>query len=157
MATANPRLIAALRRAANKISKTDNYQWGHMGSCNCGHLAQELTTKTPTEIHQLAMQRSGDWNDQCVDYCTDSGMPFDELISELLSAGLLLDDLMKLERLADDNVLYFLKGGKRHLKKNSKDDVVDYMIAWADKLETEWLQESPKVDLSRITQKAIKL
>lgn len=139
MATANPKLIAALRRAAVKIKRSDNYQWGHMGHCNCGHLAQELTTLTPGEIHQLAMQRSGDWNDQCTDYCPGSKIPIDMLISDLLSNGLSLKDLMALENLSDESVLLNLNGGKRYLSKNSPKDVMEYMNSWADLMEKEWL------------------
>jgi hypothetical protein len=41
MAKATPEFIQALRSAIAKLEKSDDYQWGHMGSCNCGYLAQE--------------------------------------------------------------------------------------------------------------------
>ena len=55
MARPNLDLIAALRRTARKINDGAPYQWGHMGSCNCGNLAQELTKLTKAEIHAHAL------------------------------------------------------------------------------------------------------
>ena len=40
MAKATPVLIEALRKTAKKLEKGARYQWGHMGCCNCGNLAQ---------------------------------------------------------------------------------------------------------------------
>jgi hypothetical protein len=148
MANPNPKLIAALIRASNKLESNSKYQWGHMGSCNCGHLAQELSSLTSAQIHTIAMQRSGDWNDQCDDYCIDSRIPIDILISELLSNGLLLEDLMKLEKLSDENILKNLKGGKRYLVNNKKEDVILYLRSWADLLEQEWLLKASIPNLS---------
>ncbi len=142
MAKATPHLIAALRRAADKISKENNYQWGHMGQCNCGHLAQELTNLSSSDIHRIAMQRSGDWNDQCEDYCETSNMPIDILISELLSKGLAIEDLMKLEKLSDSEVLNRLPAGISYLEKNNKKHVAIYMNTWAKLLENQFLAES---------------
>lgn len=142
MAKANPELIAALRRASFRISKEDNYQWGHMGHCNCGHLAQELSNLSPSEIHKIAMQRSGNWNDQCQDYCSDSKMPIDILISELLGNGLSIEDLMDLEKLSNPKVLEAMKGIKKYPERNNKKDVALYMNTWADVLEEEFLENT---------------
>ena len=30
-------------RTAERLSGDVSYQWGHMGMCNCGHLAQSIT------------------------------------------------------------------------------------------------------------------
>ena len=57
-------LIAAIERTAKKLKNGAAYQWGHMGACNCGNLAQELTSLSKAEIHRFAMERSGDWNYQ---------------------------------------------------------------------------------------------
>ena len=67
MAKATPFLIEAIRNTARSLEKSEKYQWGHMGSCNCGHLAQELTRLNASEIHQRAMQKYGDWNEQLND------------------------------------------------------------------------------------------
>lgn len=136
MARPNLTLIAALRRTANKLQEGVPYQWGHMGSCNCGNLAQELTTLTKAEIHQnaLAVGR-GDWHEQLNDYCPTSGLPMDLLIADMLSAGLETADLQHLERLTDRRVLERLPKEKRYLRHNFRDDVVLYINSWADLLE----------------------
>ena len=90
------------------------YQWGHMGGCNCGNLAQELTKLDKDQIHRYAMQRHGDWNEQAEDYCSTSQMPIDLLINELLNAGLMLEDLKHLERLDDRAVLLRFPVGQRY-------------------------------------------
>ncbi|QNL21360.1 hypothetical protein HZR84_05210 [Hyphobacterium sp. CCMP332] len=139
MAKANPELIAAMRRAADRIEKEKNYQWGHMGHCNCGYLAQELTSLKPAEIHRIALQRSGDWNDQCEDYCDNSRMPIDLLISELLSKGLSIEDLMKLEKLSDRFVLSRLPKDQKYLERNNNQHVAIYLNTWANLLEEDYL------------------
>jgi hypothetical protein len=47
-------LSEALEIVAERLSSGAPYQWGHMGQCNCGHVAQVLTNKTAREIHQSA-------------------------------------------------------------------------------------------------------
>ncbi|MGK7394843.1 MAG: hypothetical protein ACNS62_09725 [Candidatus Cyclobacteriaceae bacterium M3_2C_046] len=135
MAKPTPELIQALRNAAIKIRKGAPYQWGHMGSCNCGHLAQEITHLTQSDIHKYALRRYGDWSEQTDEYCPTSGYPLDHIISEMLKIGLDRDDLKHLERLSDPEILRQLPADKRHLKYNYKADVVTYMEIWADLLE----------------------
>ncbi|WP_080054272.1 hypothetical protein [Spirosoma aerolatum] len=139
MARPTPELIDALRKTANNLKNGAPYQWGHMGGCNCGNLAQELTKLTKDQIHRYAMQRYGDWNEQVEDYCSTSQMPIDLLISEMLGAGLTLEDLKHLERLDDRQILAQLPPEKRYLKHNVRDDVVSYMNAWANLLEEQLL------------------
>ncbi len=136
MARPNLNLIAALRRTAAKLQHGVPYQWGHMGSCNCGNLAQELTTLTKAEIHQnaLAVGR-GDWHEQLNDYCPTSGLPMDLLIADMLNAGLESADLQHLERLTDRRILERLPKEKRYLRHNFRDDVILYINAWANLLE----------------------
>ncbi|WP_243635867.1 hypothetical protein [Hymenobacter edaphi] len=43
MASCSLSVIEALRTTAQRLSTQAPYQWGHMGSCNCGHLAQTIT------------------------------------------------------------------------------------------------------------------
>jgi hypothetical protein len=129
----NDILAKALRSAAGEIARSDRYQWGHMGNCNCGHLAQQLTSKTPEEIHRYAMEKHGDWADQVLDFCPESGMTMDWLIAELTSYGLTTRDLIDLERLSNQEVLS--KAGVQAMEKNKKDDVVRYMEAWAELVE----------------------
>jgi hypothetical protein len=58
MAKTNTETIALLRKTAASIEKSPHYQWGHMGSCNCGFLAQEITRLSKDEIHACAMKVS---------------------------------------------------------------------------------------------------
>ncbi len=135
MAKASPQLIASIRNAAKKIAASAKYQWGHMGSCNCGFLAQEITSLTKGQIHAYAMEKHGDWTDQVSDFCPTSGLPFDLLISELLKAGLSLEDLKNLEKLKDPDVLRNMPEAFRYPSHNNKKHVVSYMLTWADLLE----------------------
>lgn len=143
MANASINIIRALRRTAQRLQKGAPYQWGHMGSCNCGHLAQELTQLSKAAIHQRALQsRSGDWREQLNDYCPTSGLPMDGLIGELLNFGFDVDDLRHLERLSDPKVLAKLPPEKRQLRHNFREDVVTYLHAWALLLEDAWLAKA---------------
>lgn len=140
MARPNLELIEALRRTARSLQQGAHYQWGHMGGCNCGNLAQELTKLSKAQIHNYAMQRYGDWNDQVDDFCPTSSLPIDLVINEMLNAGLMLEDLKHLERLDDQTVLRRLPLENRHLRHNVRDDVVTYMVTWADLLEEQLLE-----------------
>jgi hypothetical protein len=83
MAKSTLPVIQALRDTAQRLATQAPYQWGHMGSCNCGHLAQTITRLTKAEIHARAMQRYGDWERQLIDYCPTSGLPIDQTIDEM--------------------------------------------------------------------------
>lgn len=135
MAKASLPLIDALRRTARNLSQRSDYQWGHMGSCNCGFLAQEVTRLTKAEIHRRAMERYGDWNEQLNDYCPASGLPLDEVISEMIAFGFDADDLKHLERLSAPLILRTFPREERNLKHNIKSDVIRYLNAWANLLE----------------------
>lgn len=141
MAKASIELIEALRKTADKLSNSNNYQWGHMGACNCGFLAQEVTQFRKEEIHARAMQRYGDWSEQLNDYCPTSGLPFDELISELIVFGFDSEDLKNLERLSDGTVLRSLPLEERNLTHNKKADVILYLNTWADLLEKQMIDK----------------
>ncbi|MEQ8414285.1 MAG: hypothetical protein RIE86_00145 [Imperialibacter sp.] len=154
MARANAALIQAIRRTAEKLKKGNDYMWGHMGSCNCGNLAQEITQLTRASIHAYAMRGHGDWADQINDFCPTSGMPMDLLISEMLSAGLDREDLIHLERLSDQEVLSKLPLTERNLRHNYRDDVVKYLTTWASALEDELVE---KVNISDATEPAEKV
>lgn len=141
MARPNPELIDALRRTARKLTDGAPYQWGHMGGCNCGNLAQELTKLNKDDIHRYAMQRYGDWNEQAEDFCPTSAMPIDIIISEMIGAGLALEDLKNLEKLSDRQVLARFPLEKRFLKHNVRNDVVAYLSEWANLLEEQFLEK----------------
>ena len=148
MAQANPDLINALRITAKKLAEGGNYQWGHMGSCNCGNLAQELTNLTKAEIHQFAMQGRGDWREQVEEFCPTSGLNIDLLIADLLNRGLTVTDLRDLEWLSDQKILKRIPLERRNkMRHNVRQDVVLYMTEWARMLE-EQLIPHIKIDLS---------
>ncbi|MBM3169398.1 MAG: hypothetical protein FJZ76_09040 [Bacteroidetes bacterium] len=159
MARPNPDLISGIERTASKLLQGAIYQWGHMGACNCGNLAQELTPFskaeihqyamqrhgdwTKAEIHQYAMQRHGDWNEQLIDYCPTSGYPIDLVVSKMLSYGLTLEDLAHLERLSDPEILSRMNKERREsLSKNSREDVIFYLQVWAKCLREKWIVEN---------------
>jgi hypothetical protein len=135
MANIRFELIQALKTTAYKIEHNTSYQWGHMGLCNCGFLAQEITSLSKDEIHRRAMQRHGDWSEQLNDYCPTSGLPMDDLIDQLVNFGFTLEELRHLERLSDQTVLQRLPHEKRYLSHNVKADVIVYLNAWANLLE----------------------
>ncbi|GAB2573788.1 hypothetical protein [Spirosoma areae] len=141
MARPTLELIYALRQTTQNLKKGAHYQWGHMGSCNCGNLAQQLTRLSKDQIHQYAMQRYGDWNEQTDGYCSNSQMPIDLLINEMLNVGLMLEDLKHLEKLDDREVLSQLPLEQRFLKYNVREDVIAYMNAWANLLEEKLLDK----------------
>ena len=146
MAKANPKLIDAIEKTAAKLSGGSDYQWGHMGVCNCGNLAQELTQFTKEEIHRFAMQRFGDWNEQLIDYCPTSGLPMDLMISKMLDFGLTLEDLAHLERLSDWEILALIPKEKRdRMNKNSREDVVLYLETWSKILREKWVPENDRL------------
>lgn len=109
---------------------------------------------TKGEIHSRAMRQYGDWNDQLNDYCPTSGLLMDDLISELLDAGLDIDDLKHLEKLSDRKILEFLPSGRRHLAQNIKRDVVEYIRTWADLLESELIDLEASINsiIARMTE-----
>ena len=132
MARANLELIGALRQTAERLSGDVSYQWGHMGSCNCGHLAQSITGLASAEIHRSALIREGDWEQQARDYCPTSGNLIDVVLATMFVLGLTGADVRNLEKLSDIDVLHRVG---RHLRFNNRDDVVLYMTAWADLLQ----------------------
>jgi hypothetical protein len=133
-------VIQALRDTAQRLATQAPYQWGHMGSCNCGHLAQTVTQLTKAEIHARAMQRYGDWERQLTDYCPTSGLPIDQTIDEMLAAGFTRTDLSHLERLSDPAIRMAIPFERRDaLRHNQRDDVVLYLRTWAGLLEDELL------------------
>ena len=128
------RLAAALRETATRLDDGAYYLWTNQGACNCGHLAQTLTTKSRAEIHSMALEKAGDWSEHVVDYCATSRYPIDHIITTMLDAGLTRRDLSDLERLRSNIVRVRLPEGRRALDYRRRDDVVLYMRTWADLL-----------------------
>ena len=134
-------VIQLLRNTVKELEICADYQWGHMGSCNCGFLARNITSLPKSKIHSFAMQRPGDWSEQLNDYCPDSGLPMDNIISEMIAFGFDTEDLGHLERLSDRTILHSLPKEKQHLIRHSKTDVIVYLKAWATLLESRLIEE----------------
>ena len=142
MAKSNPNLINKIREAASHINSGADYNWGHVGKCNCGHLLQAISPMDSSEIYQQAqIQKLDEWSEYANHYCPASGASLDTMIDTLLEAGLEIDDIHELEYLSNKLVLEALPGGFRYLQKGSRQDAVTYMNTWADVLEGE-LQEA---------------
>lgn len=136
MARANLKLITALRATAAKLAAGATYRWTHMGACNCGHLAQTVTKLSADDIRRYALERAGEWAEQGIEYCPTSGYPMDAILSALFELGLHCDDLGRLERLSDPEVVRRLPVElRKELSYRERDHVVLYMRAFADLLE----------------------
>jgi hypothetical protein len=152
MAKASNELIHALRQTIDRLRESENYTWGHMGRCNCGHLAQTITQRSPAEIHQLALEKAGeDWAQRALDYCPDSGYTIDHIIEQMLSLGLTPSDIIELEHLRNPDVLARLPAEKPYLSRNQKEDVLLYMTLWTEILEEDLAAEAriTSLDLAR--------
>jgi hypothetical protein len=135
MATPTLELISALRVTVQRLRSGERYQWTHQGCCNCGHLAQTITRQDRATIHQLALEKAGDWGEKAVEYCPTSGYPIDHIIGQMLAIGLTREDIYHLERVSDRRVLLRLPEGQRDLQRNRREDVILYMETWAALLE----------------------
>ena len=140
MAKVTSDLLRVLRNTAKRLADSSEYQWGHMGLCNCGFLAQEVTALSKSEIHRSAMERHGDWSEQLNDYCPTSGYAIDDIITHLVKFGFTISELQHLERLSNPEVLSRIPSGRGPLSHNCQSDAVLYLNTWADGLEEEWLQ-----------------
>lgn len=153
MAKASIEIINALRKTSEKLENGNPFEWGHMGSCNCGNLAQTITHFTKEEIHRFAMQKRGDWSDQLIDFCPTSGYPMDLIIQKMIEIGFTKDDLTHLEWLSDIKILDRI-GSNQKLYRNVKSDAVLYMKTWADMLEEQFLISHPLPELETLLEKS---
>lgn len=158
MATPNSALVDLLRATADRLAAGASYTWGHAGQCNCGHLAQTVTGLSGGEIHRRMLEQAkvrelsrGEWSEHAETYCGGSGMDVEFIFEALLEVGLESKDLGHLEYLNDPLVLKALPGGPRELKRNNREDAVDYFRAWAGVLDR---QISPASAESESTQTA---
>ncbi len=131
MARASFELVRALQGTATRLRAQAGYQWGHLGMCNCGHLVQEVCALPAAQIHRFALEREGDWEALANAYCPASGHAIDDVITQLVAAGLTTADIGHLEKLDDPAVLAALPGGHRWLRRNDRGDLVAYLETWA--------------------------
>ena len=134
-------LITALRTAAASLRSGSHYAWGHHGACNCGHLLQALTRLKEKDILAHAHTGTGEWTEIAAESCSVTGAPVSLLLSVLEAAGLTPTGIHNIEYLNDKEVLQHLPGGFRWLKRNLRQDVIDYFEAFANLLEEKLLQE----------------
>lgn len=128
-------LAVALRTTADRLDRGSQYQWGHLGMCNCGHLVETVCGIAPAQIHRIALlDGTGDWEAIANAYCPTSGYAIDDVVAQLLALGMTTDDIGHLEKLDDPAVLAALPGGPRWLRRNERADVVAYMHAWSELL-----------------------
>jgi hypothetical protein len=141
MANPSITLIEALREAAKRLKSGAHYSWGHHGACNCGQLLQVITSLEEKEILSRAHTGCGEWTEIAAESCSITGIPVDVLVSDLQSAGLTPTDIHNIEYLNNKAVLNCLPGGFRWLKRNVRQDVIDYFEAFALFLEHRLLKE----------------
>jgi len=148
MAYPNIKLVETLREAAQNLRQGADYAWGHHGSCNCGHVLQVVTHLSKKEILEYARSTCGEWTEIAEDYCGVTNVPAYLLISKLEKLGLTPVDIHNLEYLEDRTVLENLPGGFRWLKRNLREDVIEYFETMAEMLEEELLNniELPKIE-----------
>ena len=143
MAHASIELIAALRETAQRLRNGAHYAWGHHGACNCGNLLQTITPLSESELRRTAHQSTGEWTELFESYCPSTGSPLDLIARHLEAIGLTPTDMRHVEYLSDKDVLHHLKGGFRWLKRNKREDVIDYFEAFADMLEEKMVENFP--------------
>src|SRR5689334_13307963 len=140
MATASIELIDALRETASRLRNGAHYAWGHHGACNCGNLAQVVTNLSETEILRYAHTGIGEWTELAEEFCPVANAPLTLMISRLESIGLTSTDIHHIEYLDDKEILQYLPGGFRWLKRNKRENAIEYFDAFADMLEEQLLQ-----------------
>jgi hypothetical protein len=148
MAAIRLNIIEALRSTAKKLENGHRYEWGHMGNCNCGNLVQTITSFTRAEIQEYALQKTGGWSEQLIDYCPTSGYPMDMIIGKMIEFGFTSQDLRHLEWLSDTEVLE--KSGHKFLNRNLKSDTILYLNSWADLIEDSLLKSIQLTDIEAI-------
>lgn len=147
MAYPNTLLVEALRETAGRLEAGAPYAWGHHGSCNCGNLLQVVCKLSKEEILQYAHTGQGEWTELALEFCPVSNTPLDLMMKKLAELGLTPTDIHHLEYLDDKEVLNYLPGGFKWLKKNIREDVILYFRAMADYLEEKLLSD---IDISPV-------
>jgi len=154
MAKPSIELITALRETARRLRIGVHYAWGHHGACNCGNLLQVVTPLTEGEILRYAHTAVGEWTELSEEYCATSNAPVNLVMSKLEQVGLTPGDIQHIEYLTDREVLNQLPGGFRWLKKNVREDVIQYFEAFANLLEEKLIQ-SIDIKLEKLTVKEL--
>ena len=130
-------LVDALRATSTRLEDTNAaYQWGHMGQCNAGHLIQTITGMSSFQIVESVDFQLDEWSEHAMDYCSCTGSKVDDIFLTMERYGMSHSDIVKLENLSDKAILDNLSGGFRYLRRNIREDVIEYMRSFADLLES---------------------
>ncbi len=141
MAKPTIELINALRLTAVNLRNGAYHSWGHHGACNCGNLVQSVTNFTKDEILQYAHTCTGEWTELAIEFCPTTNVPLSLVFNRLEKIGLTPTDIHHIEYLSDKEVLEQLPSGFRWLKRNKREDAIDYFEAFANLLEEQLLQQ----------------
>ena len=152
MAKPSIQLVEVFRKTASRLRNGAHYAWGHHGACNCGNLLQVITPFSEGEILRYAHSAVGEWTELAEEYCSLTNAPVNLVMSKLEAAGLNPVDIHHIEYLSDREVLNYLPGGFRWLKRNVREDVILYFEAFADLLEEKLIAN---VDIDHITLNAL--
>jgi hypothetical protein len=147
MANPSIELITALRQTATRLKSGVHYAWGHHGACNCGHLVQVVSNLTEGEIIRYAHTGTGEWTELAEDFCSITSAPHTLLLAKLQQLGLNPTDIHHIEYLSNKEVLQYLDGGFRWLKRNKREDAIAYFEAFANMLEEQLLLQ---IDITNI-------
>lgn len=140
MAKPTIELINALRETASRLKSGAHYAWGHHGACNCGNLVQVVTRFTEGEILRYAHTGIGEWTEMTEEFCPVTNAPLTLVITKLEEIGLTPTDIHHIEYLSDKTVLQYLPNGFRWLKRNKREDAIEYFEAFANQLEEKFIQ-----------------
>lgn len=77
----------------------------------------------------------GAWEPENPGACPVSGTGLDELLAQMYALGLRPEDIEQLERLSDPEVRRRLGTGKEHFAHYERQNLVAYLLAWAELLE----------------------
>ena len=150
MAKPTVELIHALRETASRLRSGVHYAWGHHGACNCGNLLQTVTKLSEGEILRYAHTGIGEWTELAQEFCPVTNAPLGLVITHLEAIGLTPTDIHHIEYLTDKEILHHLPGGFRWLKRNKREDAIEYFEAFANLLEEKLLQ-TIHIDIDSIT------
>jgi len=138
-------LAGVLDNAADELNSTwFGYEWNDRTRCNCGIVARQvlqtdargLKRALPPILDQGTFLPS--WRAMTQTYCSDTGLPRNEVFARLLEAGLRPVDFSHLEDLAHPEIIQRLNSTRRTnspVIKSKKSDVIAYLRAWAEGIE----------------------
>lgn len=143
MAIPSLELADVLRRTAKRIdSGKSNYDWKHIGICNCGNLVQIVTGKNKRQIYESGRQKHGDWEMLTYLFKENSSYEIDKIIKAMLDFGFSLEDIVNLENLSCPRVLSRLPKERQYPKRDRREDVILYLETWAEMIEEELLEKT---------------